>query len=487
MMRKRKTPGVLRRARCVAVYERKRRMRQEHLGVNSILEGPILHQLLMLFWPILLGTFFQQLYNTADAIIVGQYVGAAGLAAVGGSTGTIISLVVNLLVGVGVGTSVAVAQSYGARRFEDVSRAVHTSVALSIVGGAFFMVLGVLAAPQVLVWMDTPSDVMPHAMGYIRIYFFGTIPSFFYNVAAGVLRAVGDTKRPLYFLMVSCGVNIVLDIVFVGWFQMGATGAAIGTIISQCISALLAGYVLLCDEQPYKLNWKKLRFHGDALWDVLRVGLPTGMGNNMFTLSNLILQASINSFGTVVVAACAAYGKIEGFHWMILDSIGMALTTFSGQNFGAQKMERVRQSVRIGLAMAAGASLFVSVMMCLFNQPLLRMFTQDAEVLELGKGLIYRVVPFYITYIGLEIFNTVVRGCGDALFPVLLMLSGICALRIAWVIWVLPLSRSVYTLMWSYPVSWILTSAMFLIYYLHGGWLRRCQAKLKQKLTKAGA
>ena len=217
---------------------------------------------------------------------------------------------VNLLVGVGVGTSVAVAQSYGARRFEDVSRAVHTSVALSIVGGAFFMVLGVLAAPQVLVWMDTPSDVMPHAMGYIRIYFFGTIPSFFYNVAAGVLRAVGDTKRPLYFLMVSCGVNIVLDIVFVGWFQMGAAGAAIGTIISQCISALLAGYVLLCDEQPYKLNWKKLRFHGDALWDVLRVGLPTGMGNNMFTLSNLILQASINSFGTVVVAACAAYGKI---------------------------------------------------------------------------------------------------------------------------------------------------------------------------------
>ena len=196
-----------------------------------------------------------------------------------------------------------------ARALENVSRAVHTSVALSIVGGAFFMVLGVLAGPAGA-GLDGHAfrrDAARHGI-YSHLLFWHH-PSFFYNVAAGVLRAVGDTKRPLYFLMVSCGVNIVLDIVFVGWFQMGAAGAAIGTIISQCISALLAGYVLLCDEQPYKLNWKKLRFHGDALWDVLRVGLPTGMGNNMFTLSNLILQASINSFGTVVVAACAAYGK----------------------------------------------------------------------------------------------------------------------------------------------------------------------------------
>ena len=222
--------------------------------MNSILEGPILRQLLTLFWPILLGTFFQQLYNTADAIIVGQYVGAAGLAAVGGSTGTIISLVVNLLVGVGVGTSVAVAQSYGARRFDDVSRAVHTSVALSIVGGAAFTVLGLLAAPQVLVWMETPADVMPHALGYIHIYFLGVIPSFFYNVAAGVLRAVGDTKRPLYFLMVSCGANIVFDLIFVAGFGMGAAGAAVGTVISQCISALLAGYVLTRNKQAYQMR-----------------------------------------------------------------------------------------------------------------------------------------------------------------------------------------------------------------------------------------
>ena len=460
-------------------------LKQEHFGVNSILEGPILRQLLTLFWPILLGTFFQQLYNTADAIIVGQYVGAAGLAAVGGSTGTIISLVVNLLVGVGVGTSVAVAQSYGARRFDDVSRAVHTSVALSIVGGAAFTVLGLLAAPQVLVWMETPADVMPHALGYIHIYFLGVIPSFFYNVAAGVLRAVGDTKRPLYFLMVSCGANIVFDLIFVAGFGMGAAGAAVGTVISQCISALLAGYVLTRDEQAYQIDWKKIRIHGPTLWEVLRVGFPTGMGNNMFTLSNLILQASINSFGTVVVAACAAYGKIEGFHWMILDSLGMALTTFTGQNFGAGKLARVRQSVRVGLAMGAAASVFVSIIMCLFSQPMLRMFTQEADVLALGTGLMHRVVPFYVTYIGLEIFSTVARGCGDALRPMLIMLSGICLLRIVWVIWVLPLSRNVFTLMWSYPVSWVLTSILFLAYYLHGGWLRRCQAKLEQKLAKS--
>ena len=460
-------------------------MKQEHVRVNSILEGPILPQLLTLFWPILLGTFFQQLYNTADAIIVGQYVGAAGLAAVGGSTGTIISLVVNLLVGVGVGTSVAVAQSYGARRFDDVSRAVHTSVALSIAGGAAFTVLGLIAAPQVLIWMDTPSDVMPHAISYIHIYFLGVIPSFFYNVAAGVLRAVGDTKRPLYFLMVSCGANIVFDLILVAWFDFGAAGAAIATVASQCVSALLAGFVLTHDEQPYKVEWKKICFHKASLWEVLRVGFPAGMGNNMFTLSNLILQASINSFGTVAVAACAAYGKIEGFHWMILDSIGMSLTTFTGQNFGAGKLGRVRQSVRVGLAMGVASSGAVSVVMCLFSEPLLRMFTQDAQVIAFGAGLMYRVVPFYLTYVGLEIFSTVARGCGDALFPMLIMLSGICVLRIAWVIWVLPLSRTVYTLMWSYPVSWILTSLLFLAYYAHGGWLRRCQAKLEKKLARS--
>lgn len=462
-------------------------MKQEHVRVNSILEGPILPQLLTLFWPILLGTFFQQLYNTADAIIVGQYVGAAGLAAVGGSTGTIISLVVNLLVGVGVGTSVAVAQGYGARRFDDVSRAVHTSVALSVIGGAFLTVLGLAVAPRVLVWMDTPADVMPHAVSYIHIYFLGVIPSFFYNVAAGVLRAVGDTKRPLYFLMVSCGANIVFDLILVAWFDFGAAGAAVATVMSQCVSALLAGFVLTHDEQPYKVEWKKIRFHAASLWDVLRVGFPAGMGNNMFTLSNLIVQASINSFGTVAVATCAAYGKIEGFHWMILDSIGMSLTTFTGQNFGAGNVGRVHQSVRVGLAMGVVSSGAVSIIMCLFSEPLLRMFTQDEQVLALGTGLMYRVVPFYLTYVGLEIFSTVARGCGDALFPVLVMLSGICALRIAWVVWVLPLSRGLYTLMWSYPVSWILTSLLFLAYYAQGGWLRRCQAKLEKKLARSKA
>ena len=302
---------------------------------NPITDGVIWKQLLVFFFPILLGTFFQQLYNTADAVIVGQFVGKQALAAVGGVTGTLINVIVNLFVGVASGTTVVVAQQYGAQNFAGVRRTVHTSLAMALVGGAGLMALGLVFARAALVAMGTPSDVLEHASVYLRVYFIGTIPSFIYNVGAGVLRAVGDTKRPLYFLAAACSLNIVLDLVFVVGMNMGVLGAALGTIMSQLLSAVLTMMALMRTTRVYRVILSEIRFSAHALRAVLAVGIPAGLQSNMYAISNIIIQTGINSFGTDTAAAWTAFGKIDGFFWMISGAYGIAITTFAGQNFGA--------------------------------------------------------------------------------------------------------------------------------------------------------
>ena len=454
-----------------------RRLVRQRPDVNGITEGVIWKQLLLFFFPIVLGTFFQQLYNTADAIIVGKAVGKEALAAVGGSTGTLINLLVGFFVGLASGASVIIAQLFGARRAQDVSRAVHTTIALALSSGALLTAVGLLCAGGILELMGTPQEVMAYALPYLDIYFLGMIPQLVYNIGSGVLRAVGDSRRPMLFLICAALTNIVLDILLVLGLNLGVRGAAIATVLSQVVSAVLI-LVSLCHAQPvYRLHFRRIRFHGDMLARIVRIGLPAGLQSVMYSLSNMIIQASVNGFGTDVMAAWTAYGKIDGLYWMMISAFGVSITTFAGQNFGARRYDRMRRSVRVCLGMAAGVTVFMTALILAVGRPMLGMFTDDAHVVETGMSIIRLIVPTWITYLCIEILSGAMRGAGDSLMPTLMTLTGVCLMRVFWVTVVVPRMHQLPVLLLSYPITWVITSAMFIVYYLRGRWLDRCIAR----------
>ena len=454
-----------------------RRLIRQRPDVNGITEGVIWKQLLLFFFPIVLGTFFQQLYNTADAIIVGKAVGKEALAAVGGSTGTLINLLVGFFVGLASGASVIIAQLFGARRAQDVSRAVHTTIALALSSGALLTAVGLLCAGGILELMGTPQEVMAYALPYLNIYFLGMIPQLVYNIGSGVLRAVGDSRRPMLFLICAALTNIVLDILLVLGLNLGVRGAAIATVLSQVVSAVLI-LVSLCHAQPvYRLHFRRIRFHGDMLARIVRIGLPAGLQSVMYSLSNMIIQASVNGFGTDVMAAWTAYGKIDGLYWMMISAFGVSITTFAGQNFGARRYDRMRRSVRVCLGMAAGVTVFMTALILAVGRPMLGMFTDDAHVVEMGMSIIRLIVPTWITYLCIEILSGAIRGAGDSLMPTLMTLTGVCLMRVFWVTVVVPRMHQLPVLMLSYPITWVITSCMFIVYYLRGRWLDRCIAR----------
>ena len=455
------------------------RKAREHSATdaNQITEGVIWKNLLAFFFPILLGTFFQQMYNTVDAIVVGKFVGKEALAAVGGATGNLINLIVGFFVGLSSGATVILSQFYGARRHQEVGDTVHTAAALALTCGAFLTVVGYVFSPAILSAMGTPEEVLPHAVTYIRIYFIGMIPNLIYNIGSGLLRAVGDSRRPLYFLIVACLTNIVLDILMVLGLEMGVAGAAWATILSQAVSAVLVILTLLRTGASYRLFPKKIRFHRQLLGRIVQIGLPAGLQSVLYSISNVIIQSCINGFGTDVVAAYTAYGKMDGFFWMIVNAFGVSITTFVGQNFGARKYGRVKKSVNVCLIMAAGATVLLSTFLILMAQPLMHLFTDDASVVKYGLQMVHLLVPFYFTYLGIEVYSGAVRGAGDSLVPTLLTLTGICLLRVLWVAFLLPAHHTLDTLLWSYPVTWALTSVMFIVYYYFGGWMKRCIAR----------
>jgi putative MATE family efflux protein len=360
---------------------------QSVMGQNQITEGVIWKQLLLFFFPILFGTFFQQLYNTADAVIVGRFVGKEALAAVGGPTGTLINLLVGFFVGLSSGATVIISQFYGAKQPERVSRAVHTSIAFSIVGGIVLMVIGVAGAPWALSAMGTPDDILNHAVLYMRIYFLGVIGNLIYNMGAGILRAIGDSKRPLYFLIASCFTNIVLDIVFVVYLHMGVMGAALATIISQLVSAVLVIIVLMKTKESYHLIPRSIRLDLDMLKRIIQIGFPAGLQSVMYSASNVIIQSSVNALGTDTIAAWTAYGKIDSVFWMIINAFGISVTTFVGQNYGAGKKDRVHKGVRVCLAMSFAATFLLSVLLYWGGSYIYLLFTTDAYVKIFRHGI----------------------------------------------------------------------------------------------------
>lgn len=440
-------------------------------SANGITEGVIWQQLLLFFLPILLGTFFQQLYNTADAMIVGNYVGKEALAAVGGTTGNLINLIVGFFIGLSSGATVIISQFHGARNSRDVSRTVHTAVALALAGGAALTVFGLVFSPLLLRWMNTPEDVMDAALTYLRIYFVGMVPSLFYNVGSGILRAIGDSRRPLYFLMAACLSNILLDLLLVLGLDMGVAGAAWATILSQAISAAFVFYVLTHSPQAWRLNLRSVRFHPDLLKRVVQIGLPSGLQSVMYSISNVLIQAFINGFGTDVSAAWSAWGRLDGFQWMILNAFGISITTFVGQNYGAGNMGRVRKGVRECLGLAFFGSFLCSGLLMLFGRTLVLLFASDPAVLDQGMQILRLIAPWYFTYTCVEILSGALRGAGRTLLPTVFTLCGICVFRLVWLLGYVSAHPSLRLTVISYPVTWVITSLCFIVYYIH--WLRQ--------------
>ena len=432
---------------------------------NQITEGVIWKQLLLFFFPILFGTFFQQLYNTVDAIIVGRFVGKEGLAAVGGSAAMIINLLVGFFVGLSSGATVIISQFYGARQQAKVSQAVHTAVAFSIAGGLVIMAIGLVSAPAALRAMGTPQETMEDSILYLRIYFMGLIGNLLYNMGAGILRAIGDSKRPLYFLIAGCLTNIVLDIVLVLVCKMGVAGAAWATIISQLVSAVLVVMTLLKTDDMYRLSLKDIRMNPNMLLRIIQIGLPAGLQSVMYSASNIIIQSSVNSLGTDIVAAWTAYGKIDVIYWTIINAFGISITTFVGQNFGAGKLDRVYKGVRVCLGISAGATIFLSTVLYGFGQYIYLLFTTDTGVIEKGVEILHFLVPTLITYVCIEILSGALRGIGDCWIPMVMTALGVCLLRVVWIVVAVPIYPDIKTICFSYPLTWTVTSVLFLIYY----------------------
>lgn len=442
-------------------------MREEKTTVNQITEGIIWKQLLFFFFPIVLGTFFQQLYNTADAMVVGRFVGKEALASVGGSSSQIISLVVGFFVGLASGATVVIAQYYGARDEKALNETLHTAIAFSIVGSIVISFLGVFLSPVILRLMNTPDYLMEDSALYLQFYFGGILFIFIYNIGSGILRAVGDSRHPLYFLIVCCFLNIFLDVVLVVGFHLGVVGVALGTLISQGVSSVLVIRCLMKSTDLYKLELRKLRFHKKPFVMLLRIGLPSGLQSVMYNLANIIIQTALNSFGTDTMAAWTAFGKVDSLYWMISSAFGVAITTFVGQNYGAGKMDRVKKSIRVCLLMDLATALSMSVLLSAFlGKLLLNLFTTDQQVLAIGMRILRIIVPAYASFVFIEILSGALRGTGNVLTPMLLTCGGVCVTRILWIFFYVPRHKTVETIIFSYPGSWVLTSVLFVIYYL---------------------
>lgn len=442
-------------------------MRRGTQNANQITEGIIWQQLLVFFFPIVFGTFFQQLYNTIDTMIVGHFVGKGALASVGGSSTQIVNLVVGFFTGLSSGASVVISQFFGAQDKRSVQESLHTAYAFSIIGSVIISVLGIVLAPHMLVWMHTPTELMRDSALYLRIYFAGILFVFIYNIGSSILRAAGDSRHPLYYLIVCCFLNIILDIFFVVLLHMGVAGAAIATLFSQAVSAVLVTRKLIKSEDILKLSLTRLRFHKNTLRSQLRIGMPAGFQSVMYNISNVIIQASLNSFGTDTVAAWSVYGKLDAVFWMISGAIGISITTFVGQNYGAGKYDRVKKSIRVCLGIDFLFSVVLIVFLMLARVPLFGLFTNDTEVVRIGSEMLALITPCYVFFIFIEVLAGALRGIGDVLIPTLITLGGICILRILWIGSVLRFNPTIEWIILSYPVTWLITSVLFIIYYLY--------------------
>ena len=433
-------------------------------------EGSIWKSILLFSVPLILGNLLQQLYNTADSIIVGNFVGSNALAAVG-SSGSPIFLLIGFSQGIAVGAGVVVAQYLGAKDREDAQRAVHTALALAVLLGLILTIGGILVSRALLTAMDTPAEVLEDAVTYIQIYFGGVLFSVVYNMAAGILNAAGNSQRSLLYLGIASGTNILLDLVLIAGLRMGVAGAAIATDISQLVSCVLALRFLMQVQDDYRVTAREIRVHGKMAVRIIKVGLPTGIQNMVISLSNILVQASVNGYGAAAMAGFAAYMKVDGFNILPIMSFSMAATTFVGQNFGAGKLDRVKKSLWVTLGMGVVYTILTGVLLLAFQDPIMHLFTHEEDVVAFGCTAMHYFCPFYWELSILHGLAGTVRGTGKTIPPMVVLLVSLCVFRIGWIQWVLPFFSSIDGIFLLYPVSWGLGALMMVGYAWKANWL----------------
>lgn len=435
-------------------------------------EGVIWKEILLFSIPLLLGNLFQQLYNAVDSVVVGNYIGAQALAAVG-SSAPVINLLVSFFMGLAVGAGVIISRYFGARKKEELHIAVHTSLALTFAAGLVMTLIGVLISPYVLQWVGTPSDVMESSVLYLRIYFLGILSVMVYNMGSGILRAVGDSRNPLYFLIVSSVTNIILDILFVIVFHMGIAGVGWATLIAQTISAVLTMLLLMRTKEEYQVKLKHIRFHKHMLYEIVRLGLPSGMQNAIVSFSNVIVQSNINAFGSLAMAGCGSYTKIDGFAILPVMSYSMALTTFTGQNMGAKKYDRVKQGAKTGILMSVITIVCISALLLMLGPNVLAIFSSDPTVINYGLYMMHVLAPGYIFLAISHAFNGIIRGAGITTVPMIVMVTCWCGLRMAWILTSVPLFHDIGVVFMGWPLTWIASALWLFLYYRKGKWMTR--------------
>ena len=427
--------------------------------------GALLPKVLRFSLPLILTSVLQLLYNAADVVVVGQFAGAQALAAVG-STGALTNLLVNLFMGLSVGASVVIARSYGAQDYRAMQKGVHTAITVAGIAGVVVGIIGVFASKPLLKMMSSPEDVIDLAALYMRIYFMGMPFNMLYNFGASVLRAIGDTKRPLYFLSIAGVVNVVLNLILVVVFHMSVAGVAIATVVSQIISAVLVLLCLIRSDGAIHLDLKKLRIDPRQLKVIVQVGLPAGLQGSLFSISNVLIQSTVNSFGSIAMAGNAAAGNLEGFVYVAMNAIHQAALTFASQNLGAKKVDRVKRSMWVCLGTVAVIGLALGLVFLLFQQPLLMLYNSDPEVLRYGMLRLAIILPTYFLCGMMDVMVGQLRGVGYSIMPMIVSLTGACLFRVAWIYFIFPFDPTLTNLYTSYPISWGLTFAVHLICYL---------------------
>ncbi len=431
-----------------------------------MLNGPLGRKILRFAVPLAATSILQQLFNAADIAVVGQFAGDKALAAVGANT-FVINMLINLFVGISVGVNVVVANSIGAQSYRAITRSVHTSVIVSFISGILLSFIGVFFARPILSAISTPTDVLDLAVRYLQVYFAGIPFVMLYNFVAAILRGKGDTKRPLYVLLATGAINVLLNVLFVAGFGMSVTGVALATVIANALSAGTLFYFLLHEVGPFKLEFWKLRITPVFLGRIMRVGLPAGLQGVVFSFSNVCLQSAINSLGSATVAASAAALTYEFIVYYWLNSFSHACVTFVGQNYGAKNLERCRSAVRWTILLATTSTFALSMLCCYFAKPLLSLYTSDPEIIATGSIRMYVVVGVLFINVFLDVFSGALRGMGQSLAPALTCVVGVCGIRILWVIFVFPQYRSFASLMVVYPVSWIVTIMVLAGIYIY--------------------
>lgn len=442
----------------------------EQTKTTMMTEGSVVKNILFFSVPLILGNLLQQLYNTVDSIIVGNYVGSNALAAIGSST-SLVYLLIAFSQGVSVGAGVVISQRLGQKNKEGVQTSVHTALALAVILGIILTVGGILFSKEILLWMNTPEEVLTDAVTYLRLYSAGMVFNVVYNMAAGIPNAAGNSKRSLGYLAIASVTNLILDLVFIVGMKTGIAGAAIATNVGQIVSCVLAIWFLVRTQTDYKVYLNKIKIHKSTAGLIIKIGLPTGFQNMVISLSNILVQSSVNSFGANAMAGFGAYMKVDGFNVLPVTSFGMAATTFVGQNYGAGKLERVKRGMWITLGIGILYTITTGVLLLTFSETIMHLFSNDAAVIAYGQQAMRFFCPFYCVLSILHALSGTVRGTGKSMPPMIVLLISLCLFRVLWVQFVMPNIASIEGIFMLYPISWAIGSGLMILYTWKGQWL----------------